>query len=398
MAQSSRVVIQFLPSTESSAENDNKTLMESYSTIGNDHSSGLLNDDEQRSIVEEPAIRKGTARQIIDFVNKRINPLEMEPRMYLKEASDGLTPIELVATTKYRDDVRILVDQGPSIEAFARELMPFLNVETLLLYKDTTPKALVSHMSRAFSLHSTLKRIWLKTDSPSDINFEVAASIIQLRTSSIEEFVVEGLDSSTIQDQISAQHQIFFHALGQTKSVKAITFVKTANLNAATMSTLGDSLCKNSSIQRVYLGDLSKIPETGLLQFAKKLPEMKHLQVLDFRLVHRLVFTRPNQRFGLNTLETDVTTFFETIAYALESNSALLQIQGSRRYLKAMPSALQSKIEYHLQLNRSKAKQFVKTPAVSPSLWSLIMAKKCSDNPNAIFYCLREKIVSVCTN
>jgi hypothetical protein len=358
------------------------------------------NDDTSHLIVQSPTHYQGTAQQIIKFVNSRINPLEVEPRMYLRsslttaerdeEPEETAPVIELVVTTCYRDDVRILVNNGEDTTLFLT-IIAHLNVETLFLYRESTPEQLTAHLGKALSNHATVKRLWLKTGSEAsdDSNFSVAASIIQFELSTIQELIVEGYGGEA--DVLSKHQQDLFGALEHTSSVQAVAFVKTTLLDTATMSRLGQALCVNKSISKLYLGSLDNAQEPGLLEFARCIPKMKHLRVLDVRLVHRLVFTRPDHRPGRAQ-----NVSFERIIHGLQENCSLTKIQGSRRYTKDLSPSLQHLMDYQLQLNRSCAKQFVRRPTTLPNVWSFVL-NKCNDNPSAMYYCLREKVVSACT-
>jgi hypothetical protein len=351
--------------------------------------------DDSRFVAQEPTYYKGSVVAASKFINDKIITLGLEPKLYFRhlfteELEDEITSsFELVVTTGHRDDVRL---QSENVTLFL-DTIPHLKVETFLLYKNSIPEKLYPLLAKSFEKHSTLKRLWLKGGPPTDsedIGYLIGASIIRVEGSPFQDLVVEGYDGGADGNSITDSRRDFFRALEQNTSFQALSFVKTVLLNTATMTSLGQALCINTSIKKLYLGCLDHVPEAGLLEFSKYLSTMQHLQVLDIRLVHRLVFTRPDQRPAKSKAS------FVAIIEALNENWSLEKIHGFRRYTKDLPLSLQSDMEYQLQLNRSCAKQFVRTPSTNSNIWPLIL-EKCKDNPTAMYYCLREKVVSVCT-
>eukprot|EP00980_Cylindrotheca_fusiformis_P030001 scaffold24174_cov117-Cylindrotheca_fusiformis.AAC.2 len=398
VAGNSRTILHILP------DNGTNDIGEMVPVLRRDDE----NDEGSRLVVQNPIHFRGTASQIIQHINSRIKPLEIEPRMFLRtfvgvggrpDAEENTAAhaedFELVVTASFRDDVRILVKSGDDLNSILK-IMAGIHVETVFLYAANTPGWLTtSSIGKVLSNHPTLKRLWLVTGPDfveDDINFSVAASIIQESHSPIRELIIEGYGGESTA-ALSKHQEAFFKAIEQSSSLLGLAFVRTAFLNTATLSRLGQALCSNCSIETLYLGSLDDAEEAGIMEFARCIPKMNHLKVLDIRQVHRLVFTRPNQRLNYSTAKN---VPFEPVIYGLMENWSLTKIQGSRRYTKDLSPTLQNLMDLQLKLNRSCAKQFVKQPTTTPNIWPFVLTK-CNDSPTALYYCLREKVVSACT-
>lgn len=391
----SRIILHVVPGNGMSASDQAQPLL-------SQHREGGEHQGSYRSlVVQGPRHYQGTVHQITTLINSRIKPLEVEPRMFLRSKiatnADGTEAIEsesveLVVTTIYRDDVQIQNQNGDD-PSLLLNIMAQVNAETFFLYMAHIPGHLTPHLGKALSNHPTLKRLWVVTSSqaPTDSIYSIAASIIACDNSPIRELIVEGYRSE--EDAVLSQNQQrLFAALEKTSHLRAVAFVKTAFLNSATLSRLGQALSTNCSVAKLYLGSLDNAQDEGIEAFARCIPNMKHLQVLDIRQVHRLVFTRPDQQ---RHTQNDASSF-EPIIRGLEGNWSIAKIQGSRRYTKDLSPFLQNLLDYQLKLNRSCAKQFVKRPTTLPNVWAFALYR-CNDNPTAMFYCLREKVASACT-
>jgi len=525
----SRVVLHLLDHSSSSENKISSTLTNedpfpSFQSDEEGHDGEEGGDlDGSHLVVQGPVHMQGTPDQAINYINSRINPKEQEPRMYFRSLPAGPehnedngegesnvpeSLVELVISTKMRDDVQVQVEDLGQMDLFL-QVIPHIEIQTFYLRDDnpngsssTLPVAIGTSLDKALSNHPTLRRLWLQqqaavsstsdtrtTDIVEDAHHEkgghysIAASILKHPQSFIQEVMVEGYGStgSTHHQQIGknkaavlSKHMMsLLCALESNSSVHSISFVKT-NLRlhenhdeeqaTSMILQLGQTLCANRSIEKLYLGNLLEyLSQEGIESFAKSIRQMKGLKVLDLRLVHRLVLPRPDLRFGNHihmqisprrhrrrrhhfgehqhhqqpsTHHGDDTLFskdkdhlqpclLKPIVDALEDNCSLIKIPGWKKYLDCCsesstqqqdpnmattrqefqkesrnhPTSLENALNYQLQLNRSRAKQFVYEPAVSIAAWSLVL-EKCKGNPTAMYYCLRYKVVSgvVCSS
>ncbi|KAL3926721.1 MAG: hypothetical protein SGBAC_013359 [Bacillariaceae sp.] len=448
--------------------------------------------DRSHLVVQGPVHMVGTTEQAINYINFRINPKEQEPRMYFRplpagpeqdansgerqgESDISESLVELVISTKFRDDVQIQVENVNQMNFFLA-VIPHIHVQTFYLreIKNNTglPSSVAMSLDKALSNHPTLKRVWLQAvnvTADSEIedsdardegrHYSIAASILKHPQSCIQDIMVEGYGSTgTLRNPIAdgcwspegraevlSKHMMsFLQALRENGSVHTVSFVKTnLRLNekhdeaqaTSMILHLGQTLCKNRSIEKLYLGNLlENLSQEGIESFAKSIRHMKGLKVLDLRLIHRLVNPRPDLRFGNHMqisprhrhLSSDHhqsnhrdATFIENegpqpcllkpIVDALEENCSLTKILGWKKYFQCSESldpkarqaqeekdtALENDLNYQLQLNRSRAKQFVHEPRLSIGAWSYVL-EKCRGNPTAMYYCLRYKVASVC--
>ncbi|CAJ1936089.1 unnamed protein product [Cylindrotheca closterium] len=323
------------------------------------------------------------------------------------------------------------------------------------LSKHPTLKRLWLQAFYSTTVDSVVEEDFHESSSDKGVHYSIAASILKHPQSCIQDIMVEGYGHTRAlrsahgwRNEIGAEvllskHTLsFFRALEDNCSVHTISFVKTHlrlhdNRDEAEAKSmilrLGRALCNNRSIEKLYLGNLLEyLSHEGIESFAKSIRQMKGLKVLDLRLVHRLILPRPDLRFG-NHMQISprhqqrhhhFTNHFDSsssgneatrlcllkpIIDALEDNCSLTRIPGWKKYLdcsesrdpksrqikKEIRQGIENALNYQLQLNRSRAKQFVHEPTLSIAAWSLVL-EKSRGNPTAMYYCLRHKVITVC--